>query len=153
MEFAHQLKSAAANRGVSLEREQVAAMAAHERLMRRWNPTVHLTSITSPRRVLDRHFLESFEALPFLGPDPGKLIDVGTGNGFPAVPLLILRPELSGGLVEASGKKRAFLKELLRSVHLEARVHVHGRRIGVAGGMISEINSRCCMGGKRLNAW
>jgi len=132
MGFGQELRVAAEERGIHLRREEVAAMAAHERLMRRWNPTVHLTSITSPRKVLDRHFLESFEALPYISEDPGLLMDIGTGNGFPALPLLILRPQLDGGLVEASAKKRAYLKELLRELGMEGRIRVHGRRIGVA---------------------
>ena len=104
-------------------------MEVHYDLLLRWNDTARLTSITYERAILDRHFLESFAALPYLEPVDGLLLDIGSGNGFPALPLLILRPELRGDLIEPAGRKRAFLKEVVREIGLEERVRVLSERI------------------------
>jgi 16S rRNA (guanine527-N7)-methyltransferase len=104
-------------------------MEAHYRLLCRWNPVAHLTSITGEEAILDRHFLESLEALAFLDDTAALLVDVGTGNGFPALPLLLLRPSLRGLLLEPSTRKRAFLKEVLRETDLGPRVDVAPDRI------------------------
>ena len=132
MSFGRELRSAAAARGIRLSPEAVAGMEAHHRLLRRWNRTVRLTSLTDAREILDRHFLESLEALRFLRSDAGKLVDVGTGNGFPALPLLMARPRLEGILLEPTTRKRAFLKEVLREVGLSCRVKVLPNRIDAA---------------------
>lgn len=75
--------------------------------------------------LLERHVLDALEALPLLPSPTGRptgLLDVGSGGGFPAVPLLLARPDLRGCFVESIGKKARFLERVVSSLGLTARV-------------------------------
>src|ERR1700682_5683540 len=84
--------------------------------MLRWNKTINLTRIERVEEAVDRHYAESL----FLGSNlpPGRLsiADVGSGAGFPGVPIAILRPELSVFLIESHQRKAVFLKEATRGL-------------------------------------
>lgn len=83
---------------------------------------MNLTGLKDEERIVRRHFLEPIAAADLVG-EEGRLVDLGSGNGFPAIPLKILRPRLELVLVEASEKKSAFLWAVLRELRLEgARV-------------------------------
>ena len=66
---------------------------AYYALLIDWNTRMNLTAITEPEEVVKKHFLDSLAALPYLKPG-AKVADVGTGAGFPGIPLLIVRPDL-----------------------------------------------------------
>ena len=97
----------------------------YQRLLLEWNEKMNLTAITDPVEVARKHFADSLAALPYLQPG-AKVIDVGTGAGFPGVPLLILRPELQLTLADSLQKRLTFLDALLQELGLRARL-VHGR--------------------------
>ena len=97
----------------------------YQRLLLEWNEKMNLTAITDPVEVALKHFADSLAALPYLQPGM-KVIDVGTGAGFPGVPLLILRPELQLTLADSLQKRLTFLDALLQELGLHARL-VHGR--------------------------
>ena len=97
----------------------------YQRLLLEWNEKMNLTAITDPVEVARKHFADSLAALPYLQPGT-KVIDVGTGAGFPGVPLLILRPELQLTLADSLQKRLTFLDTLLRELGLHAQL-VHGR--------------------------
>ena len=97
----------------------------YQRLLLEWNEKMNLTAITDPVEVARKHFADSLAALPYLQPG-AKVIDVGTGAGFPGVPLLILRPELQLTLADSLQKRLTFLETLLRELGLRAQL-VHGR--------------------------
>jgi 16S rRNA (guanine527-N7)-methyltransferase len=83
-----------------------------------WNEKVNLTAIRDPLEILYRHFCESMfaaVAVPLMG---GRLADVGSGGGFPGLPLKILRPEIELMLVESNVKKATFLAEVTREIGL-----------------------------------
>ena len=86
---------------------------------------MNLTAITDPVEVAEKHFADSLAALPYLKPGM-KAIDVGTGAGFPGVPLLILEPGLELTLADSLNKRLTFLDALLRELGLKAAL-VHGR--------------------------
>jgi 16S rRNA (guanine(527)-N(7))-methyltransferase RsmG len=130
MSFPEQLRARALERGIRLGPSELAALGAHHRLLRHWNRTAHLTSVLDDDEIIDRHFLESLEALPFIEEDrAGTLVDVGTGNGFPSLPLLVHRPRARGILLEPTTRKRAFLKEVIRELGVADRIQVHPDRI------------------------
>ena len=105
----------------------VEGLAAYLELLLRANEEVNLVSRREavPETLVARHLLDALEALPLLplpGARPLRLLDVGSGGGFPALPLLLARPDLQGVLVESVGKKARFLEGTVRSLGLTARV-------------------------------
>ena len=97
----------------------------YHRLLSEWNEKMNLTAITDPREVAEKHFADSLAALPWLKPGMA-VIDVGTGAGFPGVPLLIMEPGLELTLADSLQKRLTFLDALLKELGLKAAL-VHGR--------------------------
>jgi 16S rRNA (guanine527-N7)-methyltransferase len=94
-------------------------------ILLKWNESVNLTAIRDPLEILYRHFCESMFAVSAASLDTGRLADVGSGGGFPGLPLKIIRPDLEVFLVESNVKKATFLAETVRDLDLEgARVIV-----------------------------
>src|SRR2546422_3355877 len=104
---------------------QVLQIQQYIEILLRWNEKISLTAIRDPLEILYRHFCESMyaaEAIPVQG---GRLADVGSGGGFPGLPLKIIRPDLTVFLVESNVKKATFLAEIIRELGLtDARVLV-----------------------------
>lgn len=92
-----------------------------------WNTRVNLTAITNPEDVLMKHFLDSLSVLQVYDKPRVRLLDIGSGAGFPGLPLKIMRPQWRVVLVEATGKKVTFLQHVIETMHLENVVAVHGR--------------------------
>jgi 16S rRNA (guanine527-N7)-methyltransferase len=104
--------------GVHASSEQLGQFRAHYDLLVRWNERTNLTSIRDPVAILRRHFAESAYLTQVVKLSPGTLVDIGSGAGFPGIPVKILSPETRVILVEAVQKKAAFLKEVARAVGL-----------------------------------
>lgn len=96
-------------------------------LLIKWNQKINLTAITDPRTILEEHFFDSLIPLPFLK-NCRTLLDVGSGAGFPGIPIKMTRPDLDLTLVESIKKKVDFMKEVVRELHLES-VHVVNDRL------------------------
>jgi len=104
---------------------QVLQIQQYIGLLLKWNEAVNLTAIRDPLEILYRHFCESMFAASVVNLDNGRLADVGSGGGFPGLPLKIVRPELDLFLVESNIKKATFLAEAVRELGLTgARVLV-----------------------------
>ena len=97
----------------------------YHRLLAEWNEKMNLTAITDPVAVAEKHFADSLAALPYLKAGM-KVVDVGTGAGFPGVPLLIMEPGLELTLADSLQKRLTFLDALLKELGLKAAL-VHGR--------------------------
>lgn len=91
-----------------------------------WNEKINLTAVKTDRDVVITHFLDSLTPAPFIKKN-AKLLDIGSGAGFPGVPLKIVRPDLEVTLLDSSQKKVSFLKELIRKCGLEGIQAVSGR--------------------------
>ena len=91
---------------------------AYVSLLLRWNERISLTTVTDPHEILKFHFGESFVAVPSVPINFGRLADVGSGAGFPGIPLAMLVPELQVTLIESNLKKTAFLSEVVRTLDL-----------------------------------
>jgi len=103
--------------------EQVTCIQQYMRILRHWNQKLNLTAIRDPLEILHRHFCESMYAAVSVPINSGRLADIGSGPGFPGLPLKILRPNLELFLVESSIKKGTFLAEVGRELGLtSARV-------------------------------
>ncbi len=87
-------------------------------LLLKWNEKINLTAIRIPEEIVELHFLDSLVALPYL-PSSGRMLDLGSGAGFPGIPLKIARPPLELVLAESVRKKCAFLREVVRTIGLK----------------------------------
>lgn len=93
---------------------------AYLKQLKIWNRTFNLTGITSDEEIVIKHFVDSFAALNAIEISSGsRLLDVGTGAGFPGVPLKIVRPDLRITLLEPVSKKTSFLRFLVGLLRLE----------------------------------
>jgi 16S rRNA (guanine527-N7)-methyltransferase len=110
----------AARHAVTLAPGGVASLAAHARAVWRANDELHLTSIDEPDEFVRRHVGEAFEGAALVEPDAsGLLVDLGSGNGYPGIPLALARPGLGLLLAEASTKRASFLRSALATAGIE----------------------------------
>ena len=91
---------------------------AYISLLFRWNERISLTTVTDPHEILKFHFGESVFSAPSVPIQFGRLADVGSGAGFPGIPLALVLPELQVTLIESNLKKTAFLSEVIRALGL-----------------------------------
>jgi 16S rRNA (guanine527-N7)-methyltransferase len=103
---------------LELDAAQVACVQQYMRMLLAWNEKVNLTAIRDPLEILYRHFCESLFAAVAVPLERGRLADVGSGGGFPGLPLKIIRPELEVFLIESNIKKATFLAEVVRELGL-----------------------------------
>lgn len=113
----------------ALTAEQLAKTRTYLELLLKWNARVNLTAVRDAKQIAARHFGESFFAADrLLAPDwQGTVIDVGSGAGFPGVPIAMWAPQTDVTLIESNGKKAAFLNEVIRALELK-NVHVASQR-------------------------
>jgi 16S rRNA (guanine527-N7)-methyltransferase len=105
---------------VHLSRPQVMALTMYEKELLDWNQKFNLTAIRDSESIRTKHFLDSFSCvLAWKAFPPNQLIDIGTGAGFPGIPLKILYPNLKLTLVESVGKKAMFCQHIVRVLGLE----------------------------------
>lgn len=112
--------------GIDVDRQQVEQFAVHASELLRWNRKTNLTAITDPKGVALKHFLDSLLAQPFMKPN-ARVLDIGSGAGFPGVPLKIVMPSLRVTLIDASRKKVSFLNHLIRTLRLKTITARHVR--------------------------
>lgn len=103
---------------IPIKSDQVLLIQQYIRILLRWNEKLNLTAIRNPLEILYRHFCESMYAAGAIPVDKGRLADIGSGPGFPGIPLKIARPELELCLVESNIKKGTFLAEVVRELQL-----------------------------------
>lgn len=114
--------------GVSLSTRQIAQLSAYERELLEWNQKFNLTAIRDVEAIRTKHFLDSMScALAWREQPPRRLVDVGTGAGFPGLVLKILYPGLKLTLVESVGKKANFCTHIVRTLGLEGVEILHAR--------------------------
>jgi 16S rRNA (guanine527-N7)-methyltransferase len=103
-----------------LTSNQVQQVSAYLELLMRWNARINLTAVRDPAEILTRHFGESFFLANLLSEAASArdAIDIGSGAGFPGIPLRILLPESHVTLVESQNRKATFLKEVIRKLTL-----------------------------------
>jgi 16S rRNA (guanine527-N7)-methyltransferase len=110
--------SALASFDITVSRKQVHQIQQYISVLLRWNDKINLTAIRDPREILYRHFCECMFGAVSVPIEAGRLADVGSGGGFPGIPLKILRPELQVFLIESNVKKATFLAEVSRDLEL-----------------------------------
>ena len=128
MGFADEMRAAADAAGIALTPAQVADYETYYDLLIEWNEKMNLTALTSPHDVAVKHIIDSllaYDARLFAGAP--SVIDVGTGAGFPGLPLKIYAPDIRLTLMDALKKRVHFLETVTEALHLEGVTCVHAR--------------------------
>jgi 16S rRNA (guanine527-N7)-methyltransferase len=112
------LRTGAGRLGLTLYEEHGEAFSLYLAELKKWNRAYSLTSLRTDEDIVIKHFLDSFLYMTVLPHDIRSLADVGSGAGFPGLPLKILMPHARLFLIEPSGKKAAFLRNIIRKLGL-----------------------------------
>jgi len=116
--------------GILLDSRAIAALVLHARAVVENNASLHLTTIVEPEAFIERHLGEAFAGAALLPEEiRGLLVDLGSGNGYPGIPIAAARAGLTVSLVESSRKKASFLRNVLVAAGFEPRVSVLERRV------------------------
>ena len=108
----------AAKLGVEIDADITAQFSTHASELIKWNRKINLTTITRPKDLAVNHFLDSLAPARFIS-ENARMLDIGSGGGFPGIPLKILKPPLSVMLIDGTRKKVNFLKNVLRILKLK----------------------------------
>lgn len=134
------LNQIAAEAGFQLTEGQLAAFAKYASLLVEWNERMNLTAITAPEEIAVKHFLDSMILLRYVPLLQGaRLIDVGTGAGFPAIPVKLLREDLRVTLLDSLNKRITFLKAVSEALGQD-NTCIHAR--AEEGGRLPELRER-----------
>lgn len=126
--FQELVAKAAAEYGLQLTSRQIAAMDTYYRLLLVWNEKINLTAITEPHEVAVKHMIDSLSCYrEEVFTAAARVVDVGTGAGFPGIPLKIFQPELELTLMDSLNKRLNFLREVADSLGLQGVALVHAR--------------------------
>jgi len=113
--------------GIKLNEQQLAQFDIYQQELLKWNAKTNLISEKTAGEIETTHFLDSLTALQFIPRKDVRIIDIGTGAGFPGLPLKIAAPELALYLLETNRKKMSFLKYIARTLNLSATFFLHDR--------------------------
>jgi len=142
--------------GVVASPEICDAVRKYCALLVQWNQKISLTAVRDPEHILRFHFGESFFAAAAVPIRGGRLADVGSGAGFPGLPLRIAVSSLSVTLIESNAKKATFLSEVIRDLHLDHCDVFRGRMESYAadnGGRFDFIAARALGQHKEILKW
>jgi len=120
------LRSWARDFGVDLSLSQIRLLSIYLDELCEWNKKTNLTGLTSREKIIKELLLDSMIPAVFL-PDYGRFLDVGSGAGFPGIPLMICKPELTAHFLEPNSKKVSFLKQVIRLTELGQIDVIRGR--------------------------
>ena len=126
MEFKQELQEKFNSYNINLTNTQAEQFEIYYKMIIDYNEKVNLTAITEQSEVIEKHFLDSI--LPYKEFEPNAtVLDIGTGAGFPSIPLKILRPDLDITMVDSLGKRVLFLEEVIKVLDLKNIRALHGR--------------------------
>jgi 16S rRNA (guanine527-N7)-methyltransferase len=112
-----------------LDEQRLRITSTYVDILIKWNARINLTAVRDPEEIVTRHFGESYFAAEILrsGAVPQTATDLGSGAGFPGIPLAISMPETQVTLIESNGKKATFLREVISAIGLKNAVVFAGR--------------------------
>ena len=112
--------------GITLSEIQLKQFYNYMNLLIEWNKKINLTAITEPNEIILKHFVDSLTISKYIS-DGTRVVDVGTGAGFPGIPLKIVRQDVEITLLDSLQKRINFLDEVIRELNLEKIETIHSR--------------------------
>jgi len=112
--------------GINLSERTVEAFDLYLRELLKWNTKINLTAIRSEKGIVLKHFLDSLSVFLHL-PNISSLLDIGSGAGFPGIPLKMIQPSLEVTLIDSVRKKVDFQRHIIRTLGLKGIEAIHGR--------------------------
>lgn len=122
----HILEQEARNMGLELTKKNIQAFETYADELIKWNSKINLTSIISENEIVIKHFIDSLHLAPYIS-NEDTLLDIGSGGGFPVIPLKIVKPDTAMVSVDAVGKKITFQRHIIRTLNLQKIETVHAR--------------------------
>lgn len=113
--------------GVKLSDAQLNQFALYHKELLSWNVKINLISRKSTQEITSRHFMDSLSVVRFIDRPNARILDIGSGGGFPGIPLKIAIPALEMHLLESNRKKTSFLKHIIRQLKLAGAQVIHER--------------------------
>ncbi|MGB2692017.1 MAG: 16S rRNA (guanine(527)-N(7))-methyltransferase RsmG [Thermodesulfobacteriota bacterium] len=112
--------------GVYINDDQLDLILLYVKNLKKWNERINLTSIKNDREIVLNHFIDSLSIAPFIENDK-SVLDIGSGGGFPGIPLKIVLPDLNVTLLDSVNKKVSFMNDTIRKLQLQNINAVWGR--------------------------
>ena len=112
--------------GLECDESTLSRFDRFSQLLLEWNQKINLTSITDPNEIITKHFVDSL-AVSLVAPVEGNIIDIGTGAGFPGIPLAIMFPDARFTLIDSLAKRIDYLKMVVGDLGLDNVICMHGR--------------------------
>ncbi len=138
-EFSKQIAEKMQQIKIDLTQNQINQFYTYMQLLIEWNEKMNLTAITEPNEVILKHFVDSATIIKHIkarstkendttpNSEKTKLIDIGTGAGFPGIPIKIIRPDIEIVLLDSLNKRITFLNEVIKKLQLEKITAIHAR--------------------------
>lgn len=113
---------------LSVEKENIKKFIRYKELLLEWNEKINLTAITNEEEIVNKHFIDSLSCIKTgVINKNSKIIDIGTGAGFPGIPLKIMYPDIKVTLLDSLKKRVTFLNEVINKLELKNITAIHGR--------------------------
>lgn len=125
-EFKQKMEQYAQKIDIKLDEKQIEQFYQYEQFLLSWNEKINLTAITKPEEIILKHFIDSITIAKYIDRNK-KIIDVGSGAGFPGIPLKIIRQDLQIILLDSLNKRVSFLNEVIKQLKLQKIETVHSR--------------------------
>jgi len=119
--------------GLRLTPEQIDRFRTYRAELLRWSARMNLTALRSPEAIVRHGFLDALTCAALIGPRVRRVLDIGSGAGFPGIPLALVCSEVAFTLIEASRKKSTFLRHIVRTLELTNATVVLGRAEALGG--------------------
>ena len=126
IEFYKYLDQQARKIDIMLSEEQLQKFYKYMKLLLEWNEKINLTAIIEPKEIILKHFIDSLSIIKYIK-NKNSLVDVGTGAGFPGIPIKIVLPEIKVILIDSLNKRITFLNEVISQLDLKYIEAVHSR--------------------------
>ena len=127
IEFKNRLQESFQTQKIDVSEKQCKKFFEYMKLLIEWNEKINLTAIVEPGQVITKHFLDSLTILNYIGTKQQKIIDVGTGAGFPGIPIKIMDDLSEITLLDSLNKRIIFLQEVINKNNLKNIRAIHGR--------------------------